>query len=112
MNEYLAAIKDKVCKHCIDADSDGNCRLASDKVCTIEANYDRIVRAVLSTHSDRYDDYIVALRSHVCENCNYGQPDDCDDRQEVECPLDRYYPLVIDAIEVVGIDNIRRYHQV
>lgn len=110
MSLYLNAIKEKVCKHCIDAGSDGTCRIATDKICTIEANYDRIVRAVLSTRSDRYEDYIASLRSHVCDNCRYGEPDDCDDRNEVECPLDRYYPLVVDAIELVGIDTIRRNH--
>lgn len=108
MSIYLEAIKERVCRHCIDADSDGNCRLTPDKLCTIEANYDRIVKAILSTRSDRYEDYVAALRENVCENCSYGTPENCDDRNLVECPLDRYYPMVVDAIEAIGIANIRR----
>ena len=108
MNKYLEAIKEKVCTHCIDADQFGNCRISSDKICTIETNYDRIVKSILATKSDRYEDYVAGLRENVCENCSYGAPENCDDRNEVECPLDRYYPMIVDAIEQVGIDHIRQ----
>ena len=108
MSIYLEAIKEKVCKHCIDAGGEGDCRIGDDKVCTIESNYDRIVQAILKTHSDRYEDYVAALRENICENCTYGAPENCDDRNQVECPLDRYYPMVVDAIEAIGIANIRR----
>ncbi len=108
MSIYLEAIQDKVCRHCIDADSDGNCRIATDKTCTIESNYDRIVGAILKTSSDRYEDYVSALRENVCQNCTYGAVDECDDRNEVECPLDRYYPMIVDAVEAIGIANIRQ----
>lgn len=108
MNTYLEAIKDKVCTHCIDADGFGNCRISSDKICTIESNYDRIVKSILATKSNRYEDYVAGLRENVCENCSYGASENCDDRNEIECPLDRYYPMIVDAIEQVGIDYIRQ----
>lgn len=108
MSIYLDAIKERVCNHCIDRGFEGDCRISSDKRCTIEANYDRIVKAILSTNSDRYEDYVAALRENVCENCTYGAVDECDDRNQVECPLDRYYPMVVEAIEAIGIANIRK----
>jgi hypothetical protein len=108
MNQYLEAIKEKVCTHCIDADREGNCRISSGKECTVETNYDRIVKSILATKSNRYEDYVAGLRENVCENCSYGNTASCDDRNEVECPLDRYYPMIVDAIEEVGIDHIRR----
>ncbi|MFI5264495.1 MAG: hypothetical protein ACHQM6_08275 [Candidatus Kapaibacterium sp.] len=108
MDKYLEAIKEKVCTHCIDADREGNCRISSAKECTIESNYDRIVKSILAVKSTRYEDYVAGLRENVCENCSYGAPENCDDRNEVECPLDRYYPMIVDAIEDVGIDHIRQ----
>jgi hypothetical protein len=107
MKTYLEAIKERVCNHCIERSDDGDCRIGNDRLCTIETNYDRIVKAILSTHSDRYEDYVAALRENVCENCSYGAPEACDDRNQVECPLDRYYPMVVDAIEEIGVANIR-----
>ncbi len=101
MDPYLQAIKDKVCMHCIDADSYGNCRTSDAKYCTIELNYKRVVKAIQQTNSGRYEDYISALRENVCSNCNYGASDDCVERDTVECPLDRYLPLVVDAVEGV-----------
>ena len=110
MSIYLQAIKEKVCSHCIERGPNGECRISSDKVCTIESNYERIVSAVLSASSDRYEDYIGALRRNVCQDCGYGSPTSCDDRDHVECPLDRYYPMIVDAVELIGIENIRRAH--
>ena len=107
MDKYLEAIKEKVCTHCIDAGQDGDCRISTSRDCTIETNYNRIVKSILATKSNRYEDYVAGLRENVCENCSYGEPDQCDDRNQVECPLDRYYPMIVDAIEEVGIDHIR-----
>lgn len=108
MSIYLAAIKEKVCSHCIERGPEGECRISPDKICTIESNYDRIVSAILSSTSERYEDYVGALRRNVCQDCSYGNPKSCDDRDQVECPLDRYYPLIVDAVEAIGIANIRQ----
>jgi len=111
MDIYLEAIKEKVCTHCIDADAFGNCRISTDRMCTIDSNYDRIVKSILATKSNRYEDYVAGLRENVCENCSYGNPADCDDRNEVECPLDRYYPMIVDAIEELGVPGLRQTYR-
>jgi len=112
METYLEAIKDKVCPTCIDSDQIGNCRISSSRDCTIDSNYERIVKAILATKSDRYEDYVAGLRENVCENCSYGAPENCDDRNQVECPLDRYYPMIVDAIEELGVAGLRKAYTV
>ena len=107
MEKYLEAIKDKICPHCIDADNVGNCRISSARDCTIDTNYNRIVRSILATKSNRYEDYVAGLHENVCENCTYGTPDVCDDRNQIDCPLDRYYPMIVDAIEELGVAGLR-----
>ena len=107
MDKIRAAIKYSVCAHCIDADAAGNCLIGNGKVCPIDQHFEGIMKAVSETHSDRYEDYVAGIRTHVCENCTYGQPDSCKERDDVECALDRYYPLVVDAIETIGATNIR-----
>ena len=107
MDKYLEAIKEKICPHCIEGDGTGNCHISFDKLCTIEVNYDRIVKSILATKSDRYEDYVAGLRENVCENCSYGASEDCDERNAVECPLDRYYPMIVDAIEELGVAGLR-----
>jgi hypothetical protein len=108
MDKYLEAIKNNVCTHRIDADQFGNCRISPDRICAIESNYDRIVKSILATKGDRYADYVAGLRENVCENCSYGTSKECNDRDHVECPLDRYYPMIVDVIEEVGIEHIRQ----
>jgi hypothetical protein len=114
MDKYLAAIKEKVCTHCIDADPFGNCRINSVRECTINSNHDRIVRSILATKSDRYEDYVPGLRENVCKNCTYGAPEFCIDRNDIECPLDRYFPMIVDAVEELGRADTRQnyYHYI
>lgn len=107
MDQYLEAIQAKVCTHCIDADSAGNCRIGGSKVCPIETKYSQIVRAIRETKGDAYDDYVNSLRKYVCSGCTYGDPEACDERSEVECALDRYFPMIIDAVEAIGFSNFR-----
>ncbi len=101
---YRDYIKEKVCVHCIDADQFGNCRIGGGKICPFDLYFDKVVTAVSRVKSDRYEDYAQSLRVNVCRTCTYGNAAKCADRAEVECALDRYFPLVVDAIEEVGFD--------
>ncbi|MBM2841002.1 MAG: hypothetical protein HW412_1530 [Bacteroidetes bacterium] len=44
--------------------------------------------------------YIEALRKNVCADCLHQSPDGtCSFRSNVDCGLDRYFPLIVEAIE-------------
>jgi hypothetical protein len=99
MEGVLEAIRARVCSHCIDANQNGQCTLSSESTCPVELYTSSIVQAIASVNSDDYPAYIAALRADVCRDCKYGSADACDLRDQIDCPLDRYYPMVIDVVE-------------
>lgn len=100
LDDYWEAVRAVVCRKCIDGDGHGNCRLTGSYACGLSAHFPRIVETVLSVTSDAMDPYIEALREHVCANCVHQSPEGrCMFRVNVDCGLDRYFPLIVQAIE-------------
>jgi len=101
-DKFWPVIQDKVCRRCIDGDGQGNCRLALSRVCELKEYFPQILNVVNSVSSDQMMDYVLRLRVHVCSECSHQTPDgQCRFRDKVDCALDRYYPLVVQAIEEV-----------
>ena len=97
---YRPAILKKVCEHCVDSDEHGNCALTSGRQCGVEMYLEAIVDVVHSTKSDRMEDYIRVLRERVCSHCkNQDSTGDCQFRMNADCGLDRFFELVVEAIE-------------
>lgn len=94
------ALRRKICGVCIDRNVDGTCSLDERGECALFAKFPRIAASVARVHSDHIDDYITAIREDICANC-VEQHDDgtCKQRDEGNCVLDRYLPLIVDAIE-------------
>ena len=102
MNLTFDAMRDRICRKCIDGDRKGGCRLPVGEECALEQNFPRIVSLVSNLRSASYDDYVAALRSNICAECTDQLPGgSCKKRDALECALDRYYPLVIQVIEAV-----------
>ena len=99
---YKDAIRKKVCVHCIDFGADGQCKLSSDRQCGVEIYLDKIIGTIRSVKSNLLQDYIEALRKNVCSECKNQNPNGtCRLRSEAECGLDRYFEMVVEAIEEV-----------
>lgn len=106
LDEYWQAVSAKVCVKCIDSDGQGNCRLTGIDECGLKFHFPRIIETVLSVKSDRMEPYIEALRRNVCAYCAHQSPDGkCMFRANVDCGLDRYFPLVVEAIEAVHVSE-------
>ncbi|MBI4535684.1 MAG: hypothetical protein HY708_05350 [Ignavibacteriae bacterium] len=100
LDRYWRAVQQAVCVKCIDSDGAGTCRLSNDDACGLRAHFSKIVESVLSVRSDTLEPYLEALRNNVCAHCKHQSPDGkCMVRGQLDCGLDRYFPLVIDAIE-------------
>lgn len=100
--EYRKAVKDMVCSKCIDLGEDGQCKLSGERVCGVESHLDQMINIVKTVQSDRVEDYVNVVRTHICEHCEgQGEDGNCMYRRELDCALDRYLPLVIDAIEEI-----------
>lgn len=107
LDEHWQAVSARVCVKCIDGDADGNCRLSGVDQCGLKLHFPRIVETVLSVKSDRMEPYIEALRKNVCAYCVHQSPDEkCTFRANVDCGLDRYFPLIVEAIEETEVSSL------
>jgi len=103
LENYRHAIQQRVCAKCVDGDRSGNCLLSGGETCGLKTYFPEIVEAVLSVQSGKLDPYVAALRKNVCSECRHQSSDGtCSLRRSLDCGLDRYFPLVIEAIEEVN----------
>ena len=102
--QYLAEILGRVCPRCVDGDGSGNCRLPEGAACAVKRFNSEIVKIVHSLYSTSMDPYQAALRNKICGACIHQSSEGrCAVRDEVDCPLDRYFPLVVEAIEKLDL---------
>jgi hypothetical protein len=79
---------------------DGQCGLEEPSSCALFRLFPQVAQAIQSVHSDDIHQYIEAIRHNVCSVCNEQAADgSCETRQQVQCALDAYLLLVVDAIE-------------
>ncbi len=100
LEEYRAAVTERVCAKCVDAGPQGECRLPSQGDCALLKHFESAVDAILSVMSPSVAPYGDAIRNRVCTQCGH-RPDvgPCRQQRDLECGLDRYLPLVVEAIE-------------
>ncbi|MFQ6114819.1 MAG: hypothetical protein ACE5NG_12185 [bacterium] len=106
MQEYLEAVRRRVCSVCIDGVFENEhkfvrCGLSPDRTCPIEMYLPEVVEVVKSIESPRIEDYLKLLRDKVCSACEQTEEGVCDLRLKADCALDRYFMLVAQAIEEV-----------
>lgn len=98
--ELEAIIRTKICGICSDRTNEGQCGLEQPDTCALFRLFPQVARAIQSTHSDDINDYVAAIRSQVCSICGDQATDGtCEKRRQVNCALDAYLLLVVDAIE-------------
>lgn len=106
MQPYLDAIRNNVCNVCLDAVMQGEqfvrCGLPKSRNCPVEIFLPKIIDVVEAVDSWRIDDYIKLLREKVCAICKHSDGDFCALRLQADCPLDRYFMLVAEAIKNVN----------
>jgi hypothetical protein len=98
--EYWQMLQARVCSKCLDGDGQGNCRLAHDGFCALKTYFPKIVEVINCVYSDSMIPYEEQLRLRVCHDCKHENPQgQCKLREQVECALDRYFPLIVEVIE-------------
>ncbi len=96
------AVLAKICRSCMECRDDGSCGLDPSRGCSIKIHLPQILRSVQGVTSDRIGDYVEHIREDVCAVCENRNADgSCDVRDRIDCPLDRYLLLVVEAIEDV-----------
>lgn len=98
--ELEAIVRNSICKVCTSRTASGECGLEEPANCALFRLFPQVAQAVQSTNSEDIQEYIDAIRSQVCSVCNEQAADgSCEVRQQVQCALDAYLLLVVDAIE-------------
>jgi len=101
---YLKAVRQRVCHHCSDLMTDGICGLA-DRVCPIELNLREMIQIVHYVHDEAIEPYLRNLRKVVCAACGTRDlADHCRLKDQRDCALDRFFVLVVEAINDVHED--------
>lgn len=101
MDKYLKALKQNVCSICIDSNERGGCTLNVRETCAVELYLPQILDVVHSIDSEDFSSAKELLRNTVCAKCRTQENGNCYLREDANCSLDRYFPLVIDTIQKV-----------
>lgn len=98
--ELEAIIRNRICNVCTSRTVNGECGLEQPSTCALFRLFPQVAEAIQSVKSDDINQYLDAIRRNVCSVCTDQAADGtCETRQHVECALDAYLLLVVDAIE-------------
>ena len=93
-------VRRRVCSVCTDRTMDGECGRQEPESCALFRLFPQVAMAIRGTSSNDIRDYVEAIRREVCSVCADQAADgNCEVRQQVQCSLDAYLILVVDAIE-------------
>ena len=100
MEQYREAIEKRVAAACMDRTDDGKCNPPEGRVCALEFDIPAVIQAVRAVRSNRIDEYSDSIRNVVCVHCvNRDEHGECYFRDHMECCLDNFLSLVVDAVE-------------
>lgn len=98
--ELESIIRKRVCNVCTERTADGECGLEIPSSCALFRLFPQVAEAIQSVKSDDINPYLEAIRRNVCSVCtDQARDGSCETRQQVQCALDAYLILVVDAIE-------------
>lgn len=93
-------LRERICPVCVEALPDGSCGLPPQYPCSMFRHLDRVIDTVTGTRSDSMDLYVERLRTVVCANCRLDAASgDCGQPDDQICPMDTYFPLIVEIIE-------------
>ena len=102
IDDYWAQLQTRICRRCVDGDGTGACRLPAGEECPLHHFLPNIITTVRSVKSTTLDGYVSRLRQDICSTCDAQDANlVCHKRNDLECALDRYFPLVVDIIESI-----------
>ena len=98
--ELEAIIRNRICNVCTAREANGDCGLDEPSGCALFRLFPQVAEAIQSVTSDDINQYLEAIRRKVCSVCtDQARDGSCEARQQVQCALDAYLLLVVDAIE-------------
>ncbi len=106
MDKYLSAIKLNICSICVDSTENGRCRLNEKETCAVELYLPQIIEIVHNSETDDVTVIHTKIKEQICSNCRAQESSGhCYLREDANCSLDRYFPLIIETIQKVDQKN-------
>jgi hypothetical protein len=103
-SKYREAMRRVVCEHCIDFAEDGSCKTHDADGCAVFRYLPELVQIALTLHERKVEPYVEAVRKHLCTSCrDSAGTGQCELRENLDCGLNRYLPMVLEAIEEVNL---------
>ena len=103
MLTYEEAVRRHVCSHCIDYGEDGQCHSLDVSGCAIYRFLPELIGIAQKIRRSNMKSYQRAVRKCICRRCDHSKGKECSLRKELDCALDRYLPLVLDALDEVNV---------
>jgi hypothetical protein len=98
--ELEVVVRNRICSVCTERTVESQCGLEQPSSCALFRLFPQVAQAIQSVESDDIQQYIEAIRRNICSVCAEQAGDgSCETRQQVQCALDAYLLLVVDAIE-------------
>ncbi len=102
LNAYEQAVKQYVCSRCIDFGEDGACHSSDPEGCAVFRFLPELIDIAAKIQDQRISHYLHCVRQEVCAYCRNQHPGEkCSVRDSLDCALDRYLPMILDALEHV-----------
>lgn len=103
-------LRGRICPSCVRFTSRRTCSLPGERPCSLFSNLDKVVDNVREIYSQRIDPYVDDLRQRVCACCHFEDDHGrCPCREDLDCALNTYYPLIVEAIEdELIVQGVRR----
>lgn len=100
LHQLEALVRSRICRECELRAAEGICNLQEPGQCKLFELFPLVAQAILATESDKIQDYVAAIREHVCSACLEQALDgSCALRGQVRCALDSYLPQIVEVIE-------------
>jgi len=100
LQELEAIVRNRICGVCTERTAAGECSLEEPAGCALFQLFPQVAEAIQTVHSDDIHPYIEAIRRNVCSVCADQAADgSCETRKQVQCALDAYLVLIVEAIE-------------
>jgi hypothetical protein len=100
--EYLAMIRENVCRYCPERPAGGPPCLPLGKACGVEIHLPELIDAIHQVHSGLIAPYIAHNQNQICARCAFLHSSVC------PCPMERLAVLVVEAVETVDDERERR----
>jgi hypothetical protein len=98
--ELESIVRNRICPVCTERTAEGDCGLEKPSDCALFRLFPDVARAIQTVQSDDIQQYIDAIRKNVCSQCaDQAFDGSCETRRQVQCALDSYLLLIVDAIE-------------